>query len=161
MCKFLFSFLIASACWGQKIHHQAIASQGINTKITNGMKVSQSVGQVNAAVGNYKNSKLFIGQGYIQSYGIAKNNLTIQEVITMLIYPNPVMDIVNFKFSSEIGTIVTLDLFDNRGRLIIHQQVEPNDNSFTYDLSELAQGVYFAKIETTNQTFSTKILKSK
>ena len=57
--------------------------------------------------------------------------------------------------------IATLDLFDNRGRLIIHQLVDPKNNSFTYDLSMLSEGVYFAKIETTNQTFSTKIFKSK
>jgi hypothetical protein len=161
MYKFLFCLLITSYSWGQKLHHQSIASQGINSKITNGMIISQSVGQVNASVGNFKNPKLIIGQGYIQSFGIAKSTLTIREIVTIKVYPNPVVDIANFKFSSEIGTIVTLDLFDSRGRLIIHQLVAPKDNSFTYDLSELAQGVYFAKIETTNQTFSTKIFKSK
>jgi hypothetical protein len=161
MNKFLFSLLLAYTCWGQKIHHQTIASQGINAKITNGMIVSQSVGQSNAAVGNFKTSKLIIGQGYIQSFGMAKNTLPSQEVITMLVYPNPVIDIANFKFSSEIGTTATINLFDSRGRLILYKQIETEQNSFTYDLSELAQGVYFAKIETTNQTFSTKILKSK
>jgi hypothetical protein len=161
MYKFLFCLLLASACWGQKLHHHTIASQGINAKITNSMIVSQSVGQSNVAVGNFKTSKLIIGQGYIQSFGIAKNTMPPQEVITMLVYPNPVIDIANFNFSSEIGAIAILDLFDSRGRLIFHQLVEPKQNSFTYDLSSLAQGVYFAKIETTNQSFSTKILKSK
>ena len=161
MYKFLFCLLITSYSWGQKLHHQSIASQGVNSKITNGMTVSQSIGQVNAAVGNFKNPKLIIGQGYIQSFGIAKSTLPILEIVTMMVYPNPVVDIANFKFSSEIGMIATFDLFDNRGRLIVHQLVGPKNNSFKYDLSMLSEGVYFAMIETTNQTFSTKIFKSK
>ncbi len=161
MHKFLFCFLLSSACWSQKLHHQTIASIGINSKINNGMIVSQSIGQSNVSIGNYKNSTLIIGQGYIQSFGIAKSALPIEEVITMMVYPNPVIDIVNFIFSYETRTKSSFHLFDSRGRLIAHQIVEPKQNSFTYDLSTLAQGVYFAKIETTNQSFTTKILKSK
>jgi hypothetical protein len=161
MYKFLFCFLLVSVSWGQKLHHQTIASQGINSKISNGMIVSQSVGQINAAIGNFKNPKLIIGQGYIQSFGIAISTLPIREIVTMVVYPNPVVDIANFKFSSEIGMMATLDLFDSRGRLIVHHLVEPKNNSFTYDLSMLSEGVYFAKIAITNQTFSTKIFKSK
>lgn len=161
MHKFLFYFLLSSACWSQKLHHQTIASTGVNSKILNGIIVLQSIGQSNATVGNYKNSTLIIGQGYIQSSGIAKSALPIVEKITMMVYPNPVIDIINFKFSHEIGTKATFNLFDSRGRLIALQTVEPKQNNFTYDLSTLAQGVYFARIETTNQSFTTKILKSK
>jgi hypothetical protein len=147
--------------WGQKLHHQVIATQGINTKITNGLIISQSVGQVNAAVGNFKNPKLIVGQGYIQSFGIAKSTSPIQEVVSMTVYPNPVIDIANFQFSSEIGTISTLHLFDSRGRLVFNQQGEPKQNILTHDLSQLSEGVYFATIETSNYTFSTKIIKTK
>lgn len=161
MYKFLFCFLLASLSWGQRLHHQVIASQGINTKISNGMIVSQSVGQVNAAVGNFKNPKTIIGQGYIQSFGIAKNTSPIQEVVSMLVYPNPVTDIANFQFSSDIGTTATLHVFDSRGRLVFNQQGEPKQNILTHDLSQLSEGVYFAKIETSNHTFSTKIMMTK
>ena len=157
----IFCFLLASVSYGQKPHHQAIASQGINTKITNGIIVSQSVGQVNAAVGNYKNAKLIIGQGYIQSFGVAKNTSPIQEAVSIIVYPNPVIDIAHFQFSSDIGTTATLHLFDSRGRLIYNQQGEPQQNNLTYDLSLLSEGVYFATIETSNYTFSTKIIKTK
>jgi hypothetical protein len=62
MFKFLLFFFLAVQCWGQKLHHQVIATQGINTKISNGIIISQSVGQVNAAVGNFKNPKLIVGK---------------------------------------------------------------------------------------------------
>lgn len=161
MYKFLFCFLLASVSWGQKLHHQVIASQGINTKITNGIIISQSVGQANAAVGNFKNPKMIIGQGYIQSFGIAKNTSPIQDVVSMLVYPNPIIDTVNFQFSSDIGTTATLYVFDSRGRLVFNQKGEPKQNILTHDLSLLSEGVYFAKIETSTHTFSTKIMMTK
>lgn len=161
MYKFLFCLLLGSVCWGQKLHHQTIASQGGNSKIANGITVSQSVGQVNAAVGNYKNPQLIIGQGYIQSFGIAKSTSPIREIVAMMVYPNPVIDIANFQFSSTIGTSVNFYLFDSRGRLVYSKEAGLTQNNFAIDLSMVSEGVYFAKIETSNYTFSTKILKSK
>lgn len=161
MYKFLFCLLLGSVCWGQKLHHQTIASQGGNSKIANGITVSQSIGQVNVAVGNYRNSKLIIGQGYIQSFGIAKSTLPIRKIVTMMVYPNPVVDIANFKFSSEIVTSANFYLFDSRGRLVYSKEAELTQSNFAIDLSIISEGVYFAKIETSNYTFSTKIIKSK
>jgi hypothetical protein len=76
-------------------------------------------------------------------------------------YPNPVTESANFQFSSDIGTTATLYVFDSRGRLVFNQQGEPKQNILTYDLSLLSEGVYFATIETSNYTFSTKIIKTK
>lgn len=161
MFKFFLCFFIAVQCWSQKIHHQVIATQGANSKIANGMIVSQSVGQVNASIGNFKNSKLIIGQGYIQSFGIVKNTSPIKEEVSMVEYPNPVIDLANFQFSSLIGTTVDFSLFDSRGRLVYNKKVELIENYFAIDLSMVSEGLYFAKIAATNYTFSTKILKSK
>lgn len=161
MYKFLFCFLLACVSWSQKLHHQTISSQGVNVKITNGMIVSQSVGQVNTTVGNYKTPNVLIGQGYIQSFGIAQNTSIIKEAVSMIVYPNPIVDNANFKFSSDVGTTATFYLFDSRGRLIYNQPGELQQNNLKYDLSGIAEGVYFVKIETINHNFSTKIIKSK
>lgn len=161
MNKFLFCSLLAFQCWGQKLHHQVIASQGANVKIATNLAVSQSVGQANGAIGNYKNAKLILGQGYIQSFGIAKVSAPSRSTISMMVYPNPIIELATFKFSSSIGLSATLYLFDNRGRLIYNHQSEPLQNMLTYDFSFLAEGVYFAKIQTSTHTFSTKIIKSK
>lgn len=160
MYKFLFSLLFSYGCWGQRIHHQAIASQGANVKIGRGIIVSQSVGQ-SSVIGTYKSGNLIIGQGYIQSIGVAKNPSPILNSVSMIEYPNPVLDVANFQFSSSIGTIANLYLFDSRGRLVYSKEVELTQNNFTIDLSMVSEGVYFAKIETSHYTFSTKIIKSK
>lgn len=153
MFKFLFCFFLAFHCWAQKLHHLVIASQGINAKITNGMIVSQSVGQVNGTIGTYKSSNLIIGQGYIKSFGIAKNASPIQEVVSVIEYPNPVIDLANFQFSSSIGTTVNFSLFDSRGRLVYYKEAELVQNNFSIDLSRVSEGLYFAKITSLNNTF--------
>ncbi len=160
MYKFLFSLLFTYGCWGQRIHHQSIASQGANVKVGSSIIVAQSVGQ-SSVIGTYKNGNLIIGQGYIQSIGLAKNSSSAIRPVSMVQYPNPVLDLANFQFSSSIGTIANLYLFDSRGRLVYSKEVELTQNNFTIDLSIVSEGVYFAKIETSHYTFSTKIIKSK
>lgn len=147
--------------FGQKLHHQVVSSQGVSVKISNGFRVLQSVGQVNSVTGNYKTGNLMIGQGYIQSLGTVEKIIPIQNAISMIVYPNPILDSVTFKFSSDIGASATLYLFDSRGRLIYHQLGEPQQNILKYDISQIAEGVYFAKIETKNYIFTTKIIKIK
>ncbi|WP_310595688.1 T9SS type A sorting domain-containing protein [Flavobacterium sp.] len=156
----LFIFFCCS-CWSQKLHHQVISAQGANLKIANGMFVSQSIGQVNSSIGNFKNPKLIIGQGYIQSFAIASTSVPTQKSVTVIVYPNPVYEIVNFKFSSPIGTSTTLYLFDSRGRLVFSQRDEFIQDILSVNVSSLSEGVYFAKITSSIYTFSTKIIKSK
>lgn len=160
MVKLLFCFLLTFQCWAQKLHHQMIASQGKNVKLSNHLNVAQSVGQ-SSVTGNFKNNKVIIGQGFIQSFGIAKSVSPNLNAVSMIVYPNPVVDVATFQFSSTIGDTVNCSLFDARGRLVHNKQNQVVQNSFTSDLSQLAEGVYFVKIASSNYTFSTKIMKSK
>lgn len=156
----LFLFFYTSAL-SQKIHHQVVSSQGVTQKLSNGMIVVQSIGQANATIGNFKNNSMVIGQGYIQSYGKAKFSSPIKIQVAVVAYPNPVVDQVNFKFSSNVGTTATISLFDNRGRLVHSEKQAIDQEVASLSLAVLAEGVYFAKIETKDHHFSTKILKSK
>lgn len=156
----LFLFFCTSA-WTQKIHHQVVSSQGVTQKLTNGMIVSQSIGQANAVIGNFKNPSISIGQGYIQSYGKAKFTSPTKAVVSVVTYPNPVVDHVNFRFSSNVGTTATISLFDNRGRLVYIEKQAISQELASLSLAVLAEGVYFVKIETKDHDFSTKIIISK
>lgn len=161
MRKIIFLCIISiQFSFSQKLHHQVVASQGGIYNISNGFRILQSVGQVNAMIGNYKIANLVIGQGYIQSFALGSNSLPIQNPISMILYPNPVIDKITFTFSSNIGEKAQLYLFDSRGRLIYSHLAELYQNSSKYDLSNIAEGVYFAKIETSNHIFSTKLIKT-
>lgn len=155
-----FFFLILNYSFAQRLHHQMISSQGTNVKLGNRLIVLQSVGQC-SNIGNYRNSKLVIGQGFIQSFAVSKNPVPYSNSVSVIVYPNPVLDVANFQFSSSIGTIANLYLFDSRGRLVYSKEVTLAQNNFMIDLSMVSEGVYLTKIETPNYIFSTKIIKSK
>ena len=161
MHKIILFLFFCTTTWSQKIHHQVVSSQGVTQKLPNGIIVAQSVGQANAAIGNFKNNSMAIGLGYIQSYGKAKFTSPTKVAVSLVAYPNPVVDQVNFKFSSNVGTTAIISLFDNRGRLVHSEKQAIDQEAASLSLAFLAEGVYFAKIETKDHHFSTKILKSK
>ncbi|MHA7055742.1 cellulase family glycosylhydrolase [Aquimarina sp. M1] len=79
--------------------------------------------------------------------------------ISFRIYPNPASKILNFNFKR--GTIKSIEIYDVNGRRIdlIRDQIISSD-SFIYDISKLAAGMYLSKITTTNstRTFTKKII---
>ena len=85
---------------------------------------------------------------------------TIQNVLrnnqfafgNILIFPNPVKDILQFKSEEKITKI---EVYDITGRIINSKSVNEN----TVDLSELKNGNYILKLYSENGTINTKIIK--
>jgi hypothetical protein len=50
----------------QELHHQALSSQGTSKVLSNGIYVSQTIGQ-QSVIGNYTKDDKTYGQGYKQS----------------------------------------------------------------------------------------------
>src|SRR5690554_3207490 len=75
----------------------------------------------------------------------------------MTIYPNPTNDIVNLKFT-KTNQPHTIKLSDSLGRILRTATQMNNENSFSWNVSELAQGVYFITIESENITEITKLI---
>ncbi len=158
--KLVVFLLLGSTVLAQKLHHQMIASQGINTKLSNGMKVNQSVGQ-QSAIGNYSSSKGIVGQGYIQSMvSVSKTNLA-KTAITAVVYPNPFTDILNFKFSAPIEGNVKATIFDVRGRLVYSKETTPVSNVVTISELYFSVGTYFVRLEAKDVIYSSQIIKIK
>lgn len=156
--KLLVFLLMGCTVFAQKLHHQMIASQGINTKLSNGMKVKQSVGQ-QSAIGNYSTTKAIVGQGYIQSMvSISKTN-TVKTAITAVVYPNPFKDFLNFRFSAPIEGKVQVTIFDVRGRLVYSKDAISISNIVTISELYFSEGTYFVKLEAKDVIYSTQIIK--
>jgi hypothetical protein len=154
-CLFLGMSLFA-----QKLHHQMISTQGVNTKLKNGMLINQSVGQ-QSAIGNYVSSKVNVGQGYIQSQKMVKTVKAVPETISTIVYPNPFSDVLNFKFSSTIEGNIKITIFDVRGRLIYSQEQSSVENILTLTSLNFAEGTYFVKLEAKDLNYSSQIIKVK
>jgi len=87
--------------------------------------------------------------------------LSINEVsdIAFSTNPNPASHVLNFNFKQ--GTISSIDIYDLNGRAVTHiDDKQLANDSYTYDVSALAAGMYLSKITVadTNETFTKKII---
>ena len=142
----------------QELHHQALSSQGASKELTNGVYVSQTIGQ-QSVIGNYTKDGKTYGQGYQQSIWSKYVQSTVNNPITTFTYPNPFISTINFQFSQPIKERIKMKLFDVRGRLIFQTEQLPTDNLLTVALPNLASSNYLVKLTASNYTYYTQILK--
>lgn len=157
--KVVVLFFFCSLMYGQKLHHQMLSAQGGVATTSKGIKVSQTVAQ-QGAIGTAATPKIILGQGFQQSK-ISNVQSIVNDAITTLVYPNPVEDNVNFKFSIPVNGKIAVSIFDIHGRLLLFQEKEASNNMVTINNLLLAAGEYFVKLDGNQYSFSTKILKSK
>ena len=97
MKQFILFLCIASfSAYGQTISRQTIASQGASTVLSNGIFISQSVGQ-QSVIGSYKGG-VSLNQGFQQSQWSRLMSSNTQKLISNLLYPNPLFSSIHFKF---------------------------------------------------------------
>jgi hypothetical protein len=152
---FLFSF---STLYSQELHHQMLSAQGASKELSNGIYVSQTIGQ-QSVIGNYTKDGKTYGQGYQQSVWSKYISTNTNNTITTVTYPNPFVSTINFQFSQAINEPISVSVFDIRGRLIFSQEKQASGNILTIDLPNLASSNYLVRLSTTNYTYYTQILK--
>lgn len=150
---FSFSWL-----YSQDLHHQMLSSQGNSKQLSNGMYVSQTVGQ-QSVIGNYTHDGITYGQGFQQSMWSKYINSSLSNPITTVVYPNPFVSTINFQFSEPIDELFSVSLFDVRGRLVHTQEKQGSGNTLTLDLPQLASSNYLIRLTTNSYTYYTQILK--
>ena len=157
---FLFSF--SNHVLSQILHHQSINSQGSSIKLSNGLFVSQTIGQ-QSVIGTKINSNFVVQQGfqqYLKGTYIFKDfdsNLANQ----VYLYPNPVTSVLNIQFYKDIVDKVTVSIFNMNGKLVFKRANNLLlNNLLTLDsIGILSSGVYVVIIESGNQSFKSKFLK--
>lgn len=78
----------------------------------------------------------------------------VYQVDDVIIYPNPVIDILIIEAPSEIKM---LSLFDLQGHLL--NEVFPDSKTYEYDINALAAGLYLIRIRTSDKEYIRKIVK--
>lgn len=136
-----------------------LSAQGGVATTSKGVKVSQTVAQ-QVAIGTATTKKGIVSQGFQQSK-ISKTAILTNDAITTLVYPNPVDDVVNFKFSAPVNGKIAVSIFDIHGRLLLFQEKEAIENVVTINNLLLAAGEYFVKLDGKHYSFASTILKSK
>jgi len=64
------------------------------------------------------------------------------------LFPNPVKDISQLSYNSDIDKIIHVKVFDAKGQLLVsgEERVRKGNNAIAIDLASLPQGVYFMQI---------------
>ena len=101
---------------------------------------------------------------YIVAPNPAKTQFDFAPNFDITVYPNPSWGNVNFKITMDIGAVVYLDLYDARGRLVArlfkgyipdgHQKII----SYSADLAQLAQGMYFYRLQRGSEIKAGKVV---
>jgi hypothetical protein len=149
--------LLSYSVFSQDLHHQMLSSQGKSTILSNGMMVSQTIGQ-QSAIGNHTNG-VTLGQGFQQSHWTKFVNSNTSVNIITTTYPNPFIKSVNFQFSQPITEFIEIAVFDIRGRLIFKESKKANNSILTLELPLLASSNYLVRLTAPNYTYYSQILK--
>lgn len=92
----------------------------------------------------------------INTYALYPDNILKNE-LTVMLYPNPVDDILNVRISQSKGEKISYNLIDISGKLISVKD-EKNSN-FTINMASLLSGVYILVINDEVSKKSYKIIK--
>lgn len=143
--------------YGQVMHHQMLSSQGISTKLPDGIVVRQTIGQ-QSQTGTASNKNVIM-QGFQHNFWgkyIASNPL---ESIKTITFPNPFVETINFEFSKIITEEIIITVFDIDGRLVFEQNKKPDRTTLTILLPLLPASIYLVRLSGSNFSYFTKIMK--
>lgn len=79
---------------------------------------------------------------------------TEMELKNVILYPNPVKDVLNISFD---GTITSVGVYNMLGQQVMAKMFDTNEA--TIDLSGLSSGSYFVKVQSNDRSKTMKIIK--
>lgn len=80
-------------------------------------------------------------------------SITDETLDKVAVFPNPANDILNITADNNIETVELVNL---AGQSVLHQLV--NGNNHSIDVSDLSEGVYMIRINTTNRSMTKKLI---
>lgn len=89
-------------------------------------------------------------------------NSSIDSNKNLMIWPNPVNDILNFSFLSSSDSDAIINLYDSRGRVVYKRTKESINNNISdnIDISNLSSGFYILSIRHGESIVRKKIIKN-
>jgi len=158
--KFLLLFFTITF-HGQILHHQMLSSQGSSKQTQDSFIIQQTIGQ-QSPTGTAVGKTYTVMQGFQQSLWhtyITPDNVDHIDNITVLTYPNPFTENINFQFSKPVTNIISIYVFDLLGRLIYEKKKNAVNSVLTIDLTQLPTSEYLIRLNTTNLNYYAKIIK--
>ncbi len=155
---FFFMFFGLTGLQAQDLHHQALSAQGNSVVLPNGMYVSQTIGQ-QSVVGNQEVAGKMVGQGFQQALWDNYIKMNAQNSMTTITYPNPFVETVHFQFSQPLDGLITIAVFDIRGRLIFQDEQIAENQLLTLNLEHLPASNYLVQLTASDYSYYSQIIK--
>lgn len=137
---FLFSFCVTTVC----IHAQTSANTSGGEGKGTGGNISYSVGQGVSAVFSGTTGSIYAGVQ--QAYTIIPVLSNPLVTLKVEVYPNPTTDFLILSFGEQDAVNCNAKLIDVGGKLL--SIIQLRENKTKIDVSYLAAGTYFLRVET-------------
>ena len=85
--------------------------------------------------------------------GVAQNETT-----TFAVYPNPTVNMVYVEAGNH-NAVRSIKVYSLTGQLVLSQSYNQNTERYSISLQSLAQGTYLLKFETTEGSFTKRVMK--
>lgn len=157
MIRILILFFCSGVLFGQRLQRQMISANGKVVSTSSGIKVSHSIAQQSITGTSIK-------EGMVVSQGFQQNNISLNEATSnyTTVFPNPVIDHVNFKMTTPVIGKIAFSLYDVQGKLLVRKEKEAENTLLTITDLSFPSGKYFVTLDGTNYSFKTSIIfKSK
>ena len=124
--------------------------------------VLQSIGQ-SSIIGTKITTKRNVQQGFlnnIKEFSINNSNKDIiDESLRIVISPNPFIEYLTLNFSKETKHKIHIHIYDINRKIIFKKEYSTTDN-LLIPLKNYSIGTYIIRIQSGNNTFTEKILKT-
>jgi len=81
---------------------------------------------------------------------------SFSEKISVSVYPNPTHGLLYIELNNYRNELIDMMIYDSYGRTVVKHKLQSEKNS--YDLSKLAPGAYFVRLQSGDDVMSKKIL---
>ncbi|MEA2043553.1 MAG: T9SS type A sorting domain-containing protein [Bacteroidota bacterium] len=154
----------STVVFAQTIHSKrsvlAIAgNSSIHLKASGNYHINYTIGQ-KSNLGTVSVENLRINQGYIQPEIIFQQVAVENEILDVILYPNPFENKLNIQITEEITDGIYIQITDIHGRKILSAKYNCKRN-ITLQLRHISCGQYIIHITSGNKNFISTLIKQK
>jgi len=158
---FIFSLVITSnqVCYCQLLQRQMLSSQGGTHSSSNGLIISQTIGQLSTN-GTSIHNNFTIQQGFQQNFIKNFESKLIVSEISVQVFPNPFIETFTIAISSASEEAMVIRVFTLLGQLAYQGQLVPFQLQKTIPFLNYPTGSYIIQLQSKNKIISKKIIKN-
>lgn len=152
--------LLFPGLFAQDVDQQVISSAGGYDVSGGGISLSWTLGELVTSTVTSGGGELILTQGFQQS------KLTVDAIeinpelgATVLIYPNPSVDMVNIKFSSPLSGETVISMLGPDGRAVFNEVLQAGILTKQINMQGYPGGTYFLRIQNANKLNVYKVIK--